>query len=88
MMIMSGALKLLQAGISRRQASAADPQKSASEVEELMKDAGAMMELVEAIKQGEVQTQSSWDLAMTWIVARKAVYVGKHEAWMSTRYAI
>lgn len=86
--VISAALQLIHAGISRRQAKAADPQTSASEMEQLTKDVGAMMKLTEAITKGEVEAQSNWDLAMTWIVARKAVYMGQQDAWMSNRYTL
>lgn len=82
---MTAALHLVHAGASRRQASAADPQTSASEADELLKDAGAMTDLVGAIKEGKVQMQSSWDLVLMWVVARKAVFMPEHEAWMLVR---
>ena len=81
-----GALQMIQAGASRRKVKAVEHQTSASEAKELAKDAEEMTKLVESMKQGDIFKPSSWDLAMTWIEARKAIIVGRDEAWMSARY--
>ena len=77
---------MIQTGASHRKVKAAEPQTSASEAKELAKDAEKMTKLVDPMKQGDVFKRSSWDLAVTWIVARKAIIVGRDEAWISARY--
>lgn len=77
---------MIQAGASCRKAKAAEPQTSASNAKELAKDAEETTKLVESMKQDDIFKRSSWDWAMTWTVARKAIIVGRDEAWTSARY--
>ena len=70
--------------MTRRQAKVADPQTPAAEAAEHAQDVEALSNLAEAIDGGEAQQRSFWDLAMTWIVARKVIFFQRHEAWMST----
>lgn len=81
---LAAARQLLQASMTRRQAKVADPQTPAAEAAEHAQDVEALSNLAEAIDGGEAQQRSFWDLAMTWIVARKVIFFQRHEAWMST----
>ena len=85
-LIKNTAIQFLHAGASRRQARADDAHTSASESKELVKDAEAMKDLARRLQEDAAGTETSWDLAMTWIVARKAVLFPEHEAWMSARH--
>ena len=85
-LIKNTAIQFLHAGASRRQARATDAHTSASESKELVKDAEAMKDLARGLQEDDAGIETSWNLAMTWIVARKAVLFREHEAWMSARY--
>ncbi|KAL8782768.1 MAG: hypothetical protein Q9195_009573 [Heterodermia aff. obscurata] len=76
--------QFLQASMTRREAKAADPLTPAAEAAELAQDVEALSKLAEAFDGGEGQQRSCWDLAMTWIVARKAIFLHRHDAWLST----
>lgn len=73
------ALQLLQAGISRRGV-------RASEAHELEEDVEARQRLLDAWNQGIDPACNDWNFAMTSIVARKALVLSKHQAWMTAKY--
>ena len=73
------AVQLLQAGISRRGV-------RASGAQELEEDVEARQRLLEAWNQGTDPACSDWNFAMTSIVARKALVVSEHQAWMTAKY--
>lgn len=83
--IMTVAVQLIQAGISGRKMRIVDSHTSSSEVDLLMKDVESMTTLIDLIKQGRMQNESTWDMAATWVIARKAVFFGEEEAWMTAR---
>ena len=85
-LIMSTAVQLLQAGISRRGTVAAQSQTSSSEGHELEEDIAARKQLLDAWKQGTDPACNDWNFAMTSIVARKALLISKHQAWMTAKY--
>ena len=70
---LTAAVVLLRAGAARRKRLAADSSVSSEEGEQLMRDADAMVSLVEAIEKGEDPAKSRWDGLLTWIVGRKAI---------------
>ena len=81
--IKAGALQLLQAGISRRQDKAADPLTTEIEAQRLVYESEEMKNLADGIKAGREYARSAWDMAMTWIVAKKAIVFDDKEQWMS-----
>ena len=83
--ILSGAVILNQAGISRRLACASDPNKTIAEVEQLKIEVAQMEELIEAIEQGQDPACSNWDMEMTRILARKVSVASRDGEWMSVR---
>ena len=85
MVIMTVAIQLIQAGMSGRKARIANTHTSSSKVDLMKKDVEAMTTLIDLIKQGRMQNESTWDMAATWVIARKALYFGEQEAWMTTR---
>lgn len=86
--ILSVAIVLLEASLSRKKAMAADSLTSSQEVEKLDKDVTSISELIEAIKRGEDHACNNWDMEMTWIVARKAIIVDDNGSWMSAKYSV
>lgn len=85
-LIMATAVQLLQAGISRRGTVAAQSQSSSSKGDELKEDIEARKQLLDAWKQGTDPACSDWNFAMTSIVARKALVMSNHQAWMTSKY--
>ena len=84
--ILPAAVQFLRLGASRRRALSENPQTLALEAAQLIKDAEVMEQLAEAIKQGKGPGCSNWNTEMTWIVARKALFIGQNEAWMAARH--
>ena len=86
--IKSTALALLQAGITRREIRAAQTQGSSSslEAQELEEDIEARKQLLDAWNQGADPACNDWNFAMTSIVARKALVMDEHQAWMTAKY--
>ena len=86
--IKSTALALLQAGITRREIRAAQTQGSNSslEAQELKEDIEARKQLLDAWKQGADPACNEWNFTMTSIVARKALIIDEHQAWMTAKY--
>ena len=80
--IKAAALQLLQAGVSRRQDKAADPLTTEVEAQRLVYESEEMKNLAEGIKAGGEYARSAWDMAMTWIVAKKAIVFDDTEPWM------
>lgn len=83
--IMTVAVQLIQAGIAGRKARIAGSDTSSSEVDFLMKDVESMTALIDLIKQGKMRDESTWDMAATWVIARKALFFAEGEAWMTAR---
>lgn len=86
--ITGAALQLLQAGASQRLGKAADPSTPVAVAQELANASNEMSRLVEDIKTGGEYARSEWDMAMTRIVARKAVILSNGEPWMSARHGL
>ncbi len=84
--ILSVAVVMLEASISRRKAIIADPATSSLQVDKLVKEIESMTEQVKAIKMDEGIASNDWDMEMTLIIARKAVTVNENEPWMSLKY--
>ena len=84
--IMGVAVALLQAGVSRRQMLVAEAQCSISQAQKLEEEIEGMKRLVEAWKQGGDPACNRWDFTMTSIIARKALLINEHEAWMTAKY--
>ena len=84
--IMGAAVQLLEAGVFRRQEILGKAQGNTAESQKLKKEVGEMKWLIEAWKQGEDPACSSWECAMTSIIARKAMIISEHEAWMIAKY--
>ncbi len=76
---------LLRSGVERRKASAAHDRPSEAEKE--LKATQEMSHFADALESGsEDPGTSDWNCEMTWIVARKAIFIGRDEDWMSARY--
>ena len=86
--IKAAALQFLQADATRRQGKAADPLTPVAEAQELVKAAKAMITLAEDINAGGEYARSEWDMAMTRMIARKAVVLPEGEPWMSARHGL
>ena len=86
--IKGAALQFLQAGASRRLGKAADPSTPVAVAQELAKASNAMTKLADDIKTGGEYARSEWDMAMTRIIARKAVILSEAEPWMSARHGV
>ena len=84
--IMGAAVVLLRAGVSRRQMLLAEAQCSVSQAQKLEEEIEEMKRLVEAWKQGGDPACNRWDFTMTSIIARKALLINEHEAWMTAKY--
>ena len=78
---------LLRAGASRERTLAAEGQTSSDERELLLSEAEENEKLALAIenelKEGTV---SHWDAKMMWLVAQKAIVVGKDSDWMTANH--
>ena len=92
--IKAAAVQLLQAGVTRRREKVAEATTTTTEVERqgLVDEIEEMERLGEEIKaEGGETARGEWDMAMTWIVAKKAEAIGsddEHEPWMSARHTI
>ena len=86
--IKAAALQFLKAGASRRRDKAADPLTPLAEAQELVNASNAMITLAEDIKAGGEYARSEWDMAMTRIIARKAIILSKDEPWMCARHGL
>ena len=84
--IMGAAVQLLEAGVSRRQDILVKAQGNTPEAQNLENEVGELKRLVEAWKQGEDPACNDWECAMTSIIARKAIIISEHEAWMIPKY--
>ena len=84
--ILSTAVQLLLAGISRRETRAAQPDISISEARELNEDVEARKQLLDAWNQGEDPACSDWNFATTSIVARKTLVIDEDQEWMTAKY--
>lgn len=85
--ILKTTTSMLQSGIERRKALAADRGKSWPESEEdrFMND--VVSESVGGVANGVQNPKASdWNCEISWIVARKAIFVGQNEAWMTARW--
>lgn len=82
--IKATAVELLQAGITRRTRSASQVQEV--EPQKLNEDVEVMTRLLDAWNQGEDPACNEWNFAMTSMVARKALVIDKHQAWMLAKY--
>ena len=74
--------------LSRRKTLAISSSISGEEIEQLVRDAEAMMALVRAIENGEDPGNSRWDGLLTWIVGRKAIVTADAEPWMDVRHVM
>ena len=79
---MGAAVQLLEAGVSRRQDILSEVQNTTSEAQNLEQEVGELKRLIEAWRQGEDPACNHWECAMTSIIAKKAIIISKHEAWM------
>jgi len=76
---------LLRSGVERRKAIAAHNRPSEAEKE--LKATQEMSHFADALESGSDDPGTSdWNCEMTWIVARKAIFIGRDEDWMSARY--
>ena len=82
------AVQLLQAAMARRQKLLAKEHSSDSDDEQRFKEeeVGEIKRLLDAWQEGDDPASSRWDLAMTCIIARKALLVDEREAWMTPKY--
>ncbi len=76
-------VQLLQSGAARRLASAEEPPVPPSDASRIVVEVAEINQLVEAIKNGEDPATGEIEVAVTWIVARKAMLYGKEGPWMS-----
>ena len=84
--VLGVAVRLLEAAVSRRQTLLANEQLSDSDdTQRLEEEVGEIKRLLDAWSQGGDPASSRWDLAMTSIIARKALLVNEHEAWMTPK---
>ena len=83
--VLSVAVQLLKAALSRRQTLLL-ANESDADAQRLEKEVGDIERLLEAWRQGGDPAGSSWDCAMTSIVARKALLVDERGAWMTAKY--
>ena len=97
--IKAAALQLLQAGVTRRREKVAGPltttttKAAEAERQGLVYEIEDMERLAEEIKAegGEAAARGEWNMAMTWIVAKKVDGVGpddEHEPWLSARHTL
>ncbi|KAF2238545.1 hypothetical protein EV356DRAFT_505849 [Viridothelium virens] len=84
--ITGAALTLLEPSMRRKRAAAAASSIPSSEKEQLDEDAQEIADLIDAIKREESDAVDNWNFEMTWIIARKAIVMGKTEAWMAIKY--
>ena len=85
-LVLGVAAQLLQAAISRRQTLPATKHLSDSDAQRLEAEMGEIKRLLDAWQRGGDPASSRWDLAMTSIIARKALLVDEREAWMTPKY--
>ena len=93
--IKAAAVQLLQAGVTRRREKVAEATTTTTtkvERQGLVDEIDELERLAEEIKaEGGEAARGEWDMAMTWIVAKKAEAVGpddEHEPWMSARHRL
>ena len=79
------AVPLLQAGISRRKAVMKQSNYSQEEMRELERDTEAIGVLLDAWNQGTDPACNEWNFAITFIVARKAVFINEEQDWMMAK---
>ena len=87
--ILGVAVQLLEAALSRRHTlllAKGQLSSSDAEAQRLEKEVGEIERLVEVWQKGGDHVGSSWDCAMTSIVARKALLVDERGEWMTARY--
>lgn len=84
--IMGAAMVLLQAGISRRETLVAQAGVQDVEAQKLEREVEEMKQLLDAWSQGADPACNDWNCAMTSIIARKALLIDEHEAWMTAKY--
>ena len=86
--VLGVAVRLLEAALSRRHTLLLANQQLSSDADAqgLEKEVGEIERLVEVWRQGGDHVGSSWDCAMTSIVARKAILVDERGAWMTPKY--
>ena len=80
---------LLRAGANRKRTLAAEDKTSSEERHQLLSEAeeneGLALTIEEELKDGTV---SHWDAKMMWLVAQKAILVGKDSDWMTANHPI
>ena len=91
--IKAAALQLLQAGVTRRREKLADALTTTeAERQELVNEIEEMERFAEEIKAEDGEAaRGEWDMAITWIVAKKAEEArldDEREPWMSARHKI
>ena len=90
--IKAAAVQLLEAGVTRRREKVADASMTEAERQGLVDEIEEMERLAAEIKaeDGEA-TRGEWDMATTWIVAKKAEAVGpddEREPWLCARHKL
>ena len=87
-------MQLLEAGVTRRREKAADALTTTTEAERqgLVHKIEEMERLAEEIKAEDGEAaRGEWDMATTWIVAKKAEAAGpddEREPWLSARHKL
>ncbi len=79
-------LQLLQSGAERRQRLAKEPQITSSEHEMLQNEISEICDFTQSIKSSRDFATSKLEVAVTRIVARKAMNFSKEDSWMSRWY--
>ena len=92
--IKAAAVQLLEAGVTRQREKVAEALTTTTEAERqgLVDEINEMQRLAEEINaEGGEAARNEWDMATTWIVAKKAEAAGPDEerpAWMSARHKL
>lgn len=76
-------VQLLQSGVARRSALAREPGTAPVVCERLEQEILAIEDLVRKVRGGELTANSSIEVSVTRIVARKARLFGKDDLWMA-----
>ena len=82
---MTGAVQMLQAGVTRREKVLAESLPP-NEVARYSEEIEELAQLIDAVENNRDPGSCDWDYELTWIVARKAIVTREDEDWMMAKY--